>query len=307
FPDLAALLDANLALDFVDIASPPQFHCAQTLLAVARGLPVLCQKPFATNLAEARAMIETCRRAGVILCINENWRWRAWYRAIKRMVAEGKIGKPIYLRFFCHGEFWVSHKKAARRDWLEALGRGSFFEWGIHHIDVARFLLGEPETVYARMARAHPDLRGEDRALVTLTFGKATALIDISSSSYAPYGHPNRQTTIVEDFRIEGDAGTIALIPDPVRGDLMRVTTADDEIETRAYDGAPYAAYLQSYIAAQSHFVECLHAGRTPETNGADNFKTFAAMLAAYRSAESNAVIRIQDFIAQESITQFAQ
>jgi predicted dehydrogenase len=299
FADLAALLDANLALDFVDIASPPQLHCEQTALAAARGLHVLCQKPFATNLAEAREMIETCRRARVTLCINENWRWRAWYRAIKRMVTEGKIGKPIYLRFFCHGAFWVPEVKAARRDWLEALGRGLFYDLGIHYVDVARFLLGAPETIYARLARVHPDLVGEDRALVTLTFGDSTALIDLSSSSYAPYGHPNRQTTVVEDFRIEGDAGTLALIPDPVRGDLLRVTTTTDETETRAYEGEPYAAYLQSFIAAQSHFVECLRAGRGPETAGADNFNTFAAMLAAYRSMELNAVVRIQDFIAE--------
>jgi predicted dehydrogenase len=315
FADAAALLDANLALDFVDIASPPQFHCEQTMLAAARSVHVLCQKAFATNLAQARAMIRVCERAGVTLCINENWRWRAWYRAIKRMLTEGKIGKPIYVRFFGHGAYHVPSRPAYRRAWLLELGRGNLYEWGIHHIDVARFLLGEPETVYARLTRINQDAPNEDHALVLLTFSDATALIDISSASYAPYGHPNRETSVVEDFRIEGDAGTLALIPDPVRGDLIRVTTADGEIETRAYDGAPYDAYLQSYIAAQSHFIECVRTGQSPETNGADNFKTFAAMLAAYHSAESNAVIRIQDFIAQESvaqspshpITQFAQ
>ncbi len=249
-------------------------------------------------------MMDVCHRAGVTLSINENWRWRAWYRAIKRMVTEGKIGKPIYLRFFGHGDYWTPSRPPNRRAWLDALARGILFEWGVHFVDVARFLLGEPETVYARVARLHPNLRGEDRALVALTFGDATALIDLSSSSYAPYGHPNRNTSVVEDFRIEGDAGTIVLIPDPVHGDLLRVTTADDQIQTRAYDGAPYDAYLQSYIAAQSHFVECARAGCVPETNGADNFKTFAAMLAAYRSAESNTVIHIQDFINQESPNQ---
>lgn len=295
--DATALFDAHRALDFVDIASPPQFHCEHTLLAAARGIHVLCQKPFATNLGEARTMIQVCQRAGVMLCIHENWRWRAWYRAIKRMMDEGKIGKPIYARFFGHGEYHVPSRSGYRRAWLLELQRGNLFEWGIHLIDVARFLLGEPETVYARLTRINPDVPCEDHAIVTLTFGEATALIDISSASYAPYGHPNRETSVVEDFRIEGDAGTIALIPDPVRGDLMRVTTAQEDVVTRAYDGTPYEAYLQSYIAAQSHFIQCLCTKRTPETNGADNFKTFATMLAAYHSAELNAVVRIQDFI----------
>lgn len=298
FASLSDLLQAAEGLDFVDIATPPRAHCELTKLAAAHGLHVLCQKPFALSLAEAQAMIEACHRAGVVLDINENWRWRPWYRTIKQMISQGKIGRPIYARFFAHGSFWLPGRARPpdHRHRLHGMKRVVFFDWGIHHVDVLRFLFGEADTVYARMARLSPQLVGEDRAVVILAFGEVTALIDISSSSFAPWGATNRIRHNVEDVRIEGDAGTITLVPDPNRGDLIRLTTAQGEWEQPAYDCEPLEAYLRTYIAAQSHFVECLLSDRTPETAGEDNYKTLAVTLAAYHSAEHNMVVSVQDY-----------
>jgi predicted dehydrogenase len=298
FASLSDLLQAEEGLEFVDIATPPHAHCELTKLAAAHGLHVLCQKPFAPSLAEARAMIEACQRAGVVLDINENWRWRPWYRAIKQMVSQGEIGRPVYARVFSHGSSWLPgrvrppdyHHRYFR------MKRVIFFEWGIHLVDVLRFLFGEADSVYARMAGLSPELIGEDRAIVTLAFGELTALIDISWSSFAPWGAANRIRHNVEDVRIEGDAGTIALVPDPNKGDLVRLTTAQGEWEQPAYDCEPFEAYLRTYVAAQSHFVECLLSGRTAETVGEDNLKTLAVTLAAYHSAEHNVVVSVQDY-----------
>jgi len=173
-----------------------------------------------------------------------------------------------------------------------------FLEGGIHLVDVLRFLFGEPDTIYARMARLSPQLVGEDRAVVMLAFGDFTALIDISWTSFAPWGATDRTRHNVEDVRIEGDAGTIALVPDPSKGDLIRLTTAQEEWERPAYDCEPFEAYLRTYVAAQSHFVDCLLSGSTPETAGEDNLKTLAVTLAAYHSAEHNMVVRMQDYEA---------
>jgi predicted dehydrogenase len=54
---------------------------------------------------------------------------------------------------------------------------------------------------------------------------------------------------------------------------------------------------LRTYVAAQSHFVECLLSSTTPETAGEDNFKTLAITLAAYHSAEHNVVVLVQDYL----------
>lgn len=298
FASLSELLQAETRLDFVDIATPASVHCELTVQAAAHGVHVLCQKPFAPSLAEAQTMIEACQRAGVVLDINENWRWRPWYRMIKRMISRGQIGCPIYARFFSHSASWLPDRRMPldRDHRFYGARRVILFDWGIHHVDVMRFLFGEADTVYARLARLNPQLVGEDRAVVMLVFGELTALLDISYSSFAPWAALNRAEHNVEDVRIEGDAGTITLVQDTDRGDLIRLTTAQGEWEQPAHDGTPFDAYLQTYVAAQRHFIECLLSGAAPETSGQDNFDTLAITLAAYHSAEHNKSVSVQEY-----------
>jgi predicted dehydrogenase len=233
FTSLSDLLQAKEGLDFLDIATPPH---------------VLCQKPFALRLAEARAMIKACQRAGVVLGINENWRWRPWYRAIRSMISQGKIGRPIYARFFAHSSAWLPTRVRPPNHRLHGMKQVIFLEWGIHLVDVLRFLFGEPDSVYARMAGLSPELIGEDRAVVMLAFGELTALIDISWSSCAPWGAANRIRHNVEHVRIEGDAGTIVLFPDPSKGDLIRLITAQEEWERPAYERLRTHRGLLAYL-----------------------------------------------------------
>lgn len=299
YASLDLLLQAESDLNFVDIATTPEAHSALIPVAAGHGLHILCQKPFAPSLSEARAMIETCQRAGVTLAIHENWRWRSWYRAIKRMISEGKIGRPAYARFFSH---WPSrlfgHMTTAAHPAHRRRPR-MFFKWGIHLVDVSRFLFGEADCVYARMAFSDAGQNTDHRAVVTLAFGELIALIDINRETLAPWGVPDRTRHNVEDVRIEGDEGTIVLVQDPQKGDLIRLTTAEGELEQPAYDCEPIEAYQRSYVAAQSHFVECLLSGRRPETSGEDNLNTLAVTLAAYQSARHNVVVRMQDHLTR--------
>lgn len=296
------LLAEHGDLDFVDIATPPQTHLQLVNQAAEKGLHITCQKPFAINVEEARQMIAVAEQAGVVLNINENWRWRRWFRGIKALLDDNVIGHPVYYRVFAHATFLIG--ALARQESRLPPGNHRFsdwpymvlFEWGVHHVDVIRYLFGEPETVYARLASTVPEITGEERALVVYVLGDLTAMLDLSWSSYDPYGMSRRENQVVEDVRIEGDKGTIALVPHPRKGDLLRVTTADGTEERPAYDGDPFAAYLQSYIDAQQHFVTCLRIGQTPVTHAHDNYNTLAATLAAYHAAEINQVVGIADF-----------
>lgn len=297
YPSLADLLAAEAGLDFVDVAAPPEAHLELVTQAAEHNLHVNCQKPFAPSLAEAREMIAVCREAGVMLNVNENWRWRSWYRDVKQMVAAGEVGRPVYARIFSHGSSWLPGKPHRENHRFRSWERGIFYEWGIHHVDVLRFLFGEPTSVYARVAGLSPDLEGEDRAMVMLAFDDdLTALIDLSWSSYAPWGVIRQKKRLLEDVRIEGDKGTICLVPDSDSVGLIRLTTADGEWERPAYDCEPMEAYQRSYVAAQSHFVECLLGGARPETNAQDNYETLAITLAAYYAAEHDQVVNIADF-----------
>ena len=86
-----AMLD-ELRPDLLDVITPPGTQDKLVEAAIERGIPVICQKPFGKNTADALAMTELAERAGVPLVIHENFRWQPWYREAKRMIETGQLG-----------------------------------------------------------------------------------------------------------------------------------------------------------------------------------------------------------------------
>jgi predicted dehydrogenase len=155
------------------------------------------------------------------------------------------------------------------------------------------------------MARVSPLVAGEDRALLTFGCGEAVATIDVSWASHAVDELP----TMLEEVIIEGDDGTIALVPNRGDGDLIRVVrplparrlpvdrgrpwSPVTTTVLPAHDGDIAAAYQASYDAAHAHFADCLRRGALPETHAEDNLKTLRAVFAAYQSAAENRVVSL--------------
>ena len=289
YADYRELL-ASEPVDFVDIATSPEVHGEQVLAAAARRVHVLCQKPFAPSLAEAVALVRACEEAGVRCVVNENWRWRPWYREVKQLLTQGAIGQPRYARFLVHRDDTLPRPDGSlptlvtQQPHTVRMPRLIIFEWGIHLIDVLRFLFGDVETVYAQLARISPLVQGEDLAVVTLGFRSGLiGLVDVSWGARIPECRRLVRGN-VDPFIVEGEEGTLEL--DPYRGDLLVVTTAWGSEERQAHPGLTCAeAYQQSFLAAQQHFVDCLRSGRPAENEARDNLKTLAIAFAVYESA----------------------
>jgi 3-isopropylmalate dehydrogenase len=81
-------------LDFVDIATRPDTHLGLVSLAAERRVPVICQKPMASNWAEAVAMVEAAATSTPFM-IHENWRWQPWCRIVHARIAQADIGRPV--------------------------------------------------------------------------------------------------------------------------------------------------------------------------------------------------------------------
>jgi len=286
-------------LDFVDIATAPDIHHEQVLAAAAHGVHVLCQKPFATSNDEALDMIRACEAANVRCVVNENWRWRRWYRDVKSLLDQSYIGKPRYARFQYHDQSLLSAPGEGlptlltRQPYTAHMPHLIFYEWGIHLLDVMRFLLGDIDRVYARMERVSELVEGEGMALVVLEFRSGvTGVIDISWGSHGP---PDQQLGRghLDPFVVEGDGGTITLDPYPT--DRMIITTSrGTEVRPTHADLTPAAAYQDSYARTQRHFVHSILTKTPAENEASDNFKTFAAMLAAYASAEQKQIVTVR-------------
>lgn len=309
YGDVEELLARESDLQFVDIATAPDLHRAQTEAAAAHGLHVLCQKPLAPSLEEAQSMLAACQRANVLLSVNENWRWRSWYREVKRQLQQGVLGRLHYVRVTNHHSVTLPRPDGnlppllERQAYTRAMPRLIVFEWGIHLIDTLRMLLGDPQWVHAHMAHVSPLCAGEDRALILLGFGEVIACLDLSWASHVPDALPS----LLEEVLIEGEGGSLALIPNKGEGDCIRLVrplpperVPPDRVRPwspvvtqawPAHDGDIAAAYQASYDAAHRHFIECLRAGRLPETHAGDNLITLRAAFGAYQSAAENRVV----------------
>jgi len=298
YADYRELLDKE-KLDFVDVATAPAIHREQVLAAAQHGVIVLCQKPFATSLDEAREMIAACDRAGVRCVVHENWRWRRWFREIKQMLAQGVIGTPRYARFQVHNAAVLPRPDSSRPGQLTSqpytaqMPRLILFEWGIHLLDVMRFLFGDIETVYARTSHVSPLVRGEDMAVLLLGFRSGlTGLVDISWGTYTPTDRDSPRGSI-DPFVVEGDKGTIELTPTR-DDDTLTIATAAGRESRPVHPGLSRAdVYQESYLNTFSNFVQALRTGEPAENEAHDNLKVLLAAFAAYESAASGQVVRL--------------
>ena len=278
YTDAAAMLEAE-RLDFVDIVTTVESHRPLVELAASRGVPVICQKPFAASLEDARAMVEACEKAGVPLMVHENFRWQSPLMAVKAVLDSGEIGDPTYGRL----SFRHAHDIYASQPYLRTAPQLAIMDLGIHLLDLARHLLGEVTRLHCRTQRINPEVAGEDCATIVLDHaGGAVSLVDFSfSTTLEPDPFP--QTLA----RIEGDMGTVELMRDY----RLRVSgqgwsrESGVEPEPPAFGAKPWHVIQESVLNIQRHWLECLRSGAAPSTSGADNLETLGLVFRAYESA----------------------
>jgi predicted dehydrogenase len=271
--------------DFVEICTRPESHLPLTRLAAERGVHVLCQKPAAPSLGELDAMIAACDAAGVRLMVHENYRWRPWNVRLREEVLAGRVGKPARLAIQLHDQRCLRPGGLADQPYFAAMPRLILYEIGPHAIDFARWVLGEPERVFALTRRVGPQ-PGEDVAAVTLSFpGGAVAQLDLS---WATAARNSRPAWGLFDTWIDGDRGTLRTRPD---GQLAWLPAGGpEEVLPVAVEDDPLVA---SYAAAQAHFLDRLRSGERFATDGPDTRRTMRAVFAAYESAEKGEVVAL--------------
>ena len=276
----AEALFAAQRLDFVDIATTVASHRALVEMAAAAGVPCICQKPFASTLDDARAMVATCDAAGVALMVHENFRWQTPIQAVRQALDDGAIGTPFWGRVSFRSAFDVF----SGQPYLATDERFILQDLGIHIIDIARFLFGEVAVLSASTQRVNPKIRGEDVATLLLRHaGGMTSVVDCSYATALP--QELFPQTLIE---IDGSEGTLRLGADFVltlhrRGGATNVLHCEPPLH--AWTERPWHNIQDSVFNIQAHWLQCLREQRTPQTSGADNLRTLALVEAAYASA----------------------
>jgi predicted dehydrogenase len=149
-------LVVSAGLDILAVCLPPGAHGDEVAFAAERGVHLLLEKPIALRSTDAWAMVEAVERAGVRSQVGFMYRFGAAVEVVRHLQDSGRLGRVgLYdARFFCnalHATWW--------RD--ASMSGGQLLEQVIHHVDLMRYLLGEPRTVTARSANLfHTDVPG---------------------------------------------------------------------------------------------------------------------------------------------------
>jgi D-apiose dehydrogenase len=291
YTDARAMLESG-TFDFVDIATTVPSHLALVGLAASFNLPVICQKPFAKTLEDAKAMVAACGKAGVPLMVHENFRWQSPILEVKAALDRGDIGKPFWGRV----SFRSAYDVFAGQPYLAEGERFIVEDLGIHCLDVARYLFGDATSVSARITRVNPEIRGEDVATALIDHGGGVA--SVMDCSYATWLETELfPQTLIE---IDGSEGTLRL----GAGYSLTIANArgsksvDVSPPILPWASRPWHNIQESVSLIQRHWVECLRSGREPDTSGRDNLKTLALVEGVYRSAGTGRTIAIDELLA---------
>lgn len=260
----------------VDVAVPTPAHAELVEAALRVGKHVLIEKPIAVDVADARRLVDLAHHAGLVLMVGHVRRHDPRFRAVAAEMAAGSIGVPRYLR-------------RAERQWLpfpaeswfwSGPGGGTLIDVGIHVVDLVRWLMGEPASVYATALRIRSEARLVSRPdHVFLTLGFEDGATAVGEASWA---HPPSFGTFYGSLEVVGTDGILGLRDD--EGPL--VISGPDGVEHPRF--GPFLSTVPSAFSAQlAHFAAVTRGEEEQYQPASDAVASLALCLAAAESAET--------------------
>jgi predicted dehydrogenase len=268
--------------DGVIICTENNRHRPLVEMAASLGVHVLCEKPIATTMEDARAIVEACEKAGVFLMTAFPMRFSAPLLEIKARLDQGDFGDIYCFNATNQGELPTKH-----RAWFvdpELAGGGAIMDHTVHLVDMMRWFTGsEVETMYARSNKIFhaEEVEVETGALEMLTFeNNVFATIDASWSR--PQYWPTWGGLTFEMVTQRG-----AVIVDAFRQNL-NVYRHEWQRSNWAYWGS------DMNHAMLSDFAAAIRENRPPRVTGVDGLRAVEATLAAYESDRSGQTIQVK-------------
>jgi predicted dehydrogenase len=280
-PSAEALLETP-GLDGVIIALPPYLHAMAAIQAAEAGIDVFLEKPMSLTVAGCRQILAAVQEHGVKLMVGQVLRYYEPYRSILRWQAEGRFGRMFAASIWrmTHGGRWGKRGPQGTVTWRayrETCG-GYLFEIGAHELDMLRCLMGRPQTVYATGQKVLPyDHELNDHMAVHVRFDGGAALYEGGGGSAANrYG-----------FRLYTEGATLSS-EEAFDPQALQVYGMDgqplDALRDEWSAEPPVQAELRGWLAA-------LRDEAPIPIPGEEGLATVALAEAAYRSAESGAIV----------------
>jgi predicted dehydrogenase len=295
-------------IGLVDVVTPGNAHREIVLSALEAGKHVLCEKPLANTLSEAREMLTAARNAGTVNMVCFNYRRAPAVQLARKLVEDGRLGevrhwRATYLQDFIMDPgfplIWRLKK--------EVSGSGALGDIGAHIIDLAHFVVGEISEVTGMTQtfvkeRPLEDGSGEtgevtvDDAAAFLARFENGAVGTFEASRFAA-GRRNQNS-----FEVNGSKGSVAF--DLERMNELEVFFADDAADVQGFRTVnvtepdhPYTGawwppghilgYEHTFVHTVKDLMDGIKAGESPAPTFEDGFRCQAVLDAVERSAAS--------------------
>ncbi|MFN8524531.1 MAG: Gfo/Idh/MocA family oxidoreductase [Chloroflexota bacterium] len=298
YSDIDAAL-ADREIQVVDLCLPHHLHAPIAIKAARAGKHVFVEKPIANTLAEADEMIEACRKASVLLMVDQTKRYQNRHRKIKELLDAGYVGDPILVKSAYPQDITYAwhHMEPARLAgyWKHD---GVISGIGIHALDLLRWLVGEVSEVHAISSRTDmidPARKTEDSGIVLLRF--QNGCIGEMTTSYVLKDPRMGSGWDLMPLQLYGRRGslqmdlddTISLVSDRLPSDAGPGRLV---LHTRPPVGAPRPP-AEGMSGAIDHLIQCLNTGTQPLTHGEDARKSLEVVEAAYESIRTGRPVKL--------------
>ncbi|HUM25529.1 MAG TPA: Gfo/Idh/MocA family oxidoreductase [Anaerolineales bacterium] len=271
-------------VDALVVSTPNYLHAPQTVAALNAGLHVMVEKPMAMNALEAEKMNEASEKSGALLMVAHCWRFDPDVLWLKEQ--SSKLGRIIRTKGYgVHTHWgpsgWFTQKRFA--------GGGAMADMGIHALDTARFLLGDPQpvSVYARIGTHYKDFDVDDTGVIIVEWDNgATSYIE--SGWWQPHSDGLEAAT-----QLYGKEGFGQLFPTKVeirKTKEERIDVIESGFEFPRKEHCPQSLYDDQL----KYFVECVEKKQKPTPGGMEGLVNMKVVDAAYESSRTGKVITIK-------------
>lgn len=275
FADLEGLLATEV--EAVVICSENSNHKEHVLQAAKHKKHILCEKPIATEVEDAQAMIDACEEHGVILQVAYPVRFVPAIQKVKKVIDAGGIGEVVAINATNHGQMpggWFVDE--------ELSGGGSATDHIVHIMDLVRWMLDdEASNVYAELDTRFYDIDVEDCGSVQIVMESGT-ILSIDPSWSRPKTFPSWGDVTM---KIVGTEGT--LLVDAYKQHSLLYSDSSGKIQMQ-----PWADDMDDGLV--NDFIDCVKSGREPSITGIDGLRTLEVVKAAYHSNELNQAVPVK-------------
>lgn len=288
----SALID-DPQVEILDIAYPPDQQPA--LIREALGKPhiraILAQKPLALTLEEARALRDEARKAGKILSVNQNMRYDQSMRVLKQILDRGELGTPVMATIEMRA---IPHWQT----FLEDYDRLTLSNMSVHHLDVLRFLFGDPDAI-TTVTRTDPRTKFAHKdgiTVSTLTFPSGVLAVSMEDVWSGPR-EEGFDSDIYIKWRVEGTDGVAQGTIGWPDGSPSTLSYASKKTTGGKWISPEWETmwFPHAFVGVMEQLQYAVKTGEPPALSVADNVKTVALVEAGYRSIEEGRTVRLSE------------